>query len=250
MPTLQEAEYELARAAVEPFVWLELTIRPPVIERSLPLSGKTKILLAGGTPFSRLDEDVRIGHYSIRDVSNFFAEKLPEYKAIIDPDEVLIYPGLSEDITSRDLDNIEVNTVGAINNSPDINSFIMFIGSDRTEDIGFYLHNNLSAELKRHNIKIFLVWANNPVPDPEVLIHCERALRASREDLEGGVYMVSGTSIFPVIYAEKETWDGKPMKYFNIEDKHAANEEWGRRNKIVNLADRLSTNLFFHEFGS
>jgi len=125
----------------------------------------------------------------------------------------------------------------------------MFIGSDMGEVIGRHLHGGLISELEENGVRLFLIWANNPIPNPQTLNHCRRALEVADEKTpdgllryRSGVYLLSGENIIPADCAAKHTWQpyDPGMFFYNVKDQDARlREEGGRRNNVHDLCERL-----------
>lgn len=233
----------------------DVRIRPEILPRDGLKPGRVKLLKAGGTIFSEIDEDgIRTGKaMDPSDTINAYFST-PESNIIwsnfIDEKEEEIYDGLSENLGVKELSNMEIAVADAINRSADINEFIMFCGSDMTEEIGNFLDGGLGRELSENNIKLFLVWANDPVsvPGTDAIIHLNTALGATRDSsLPGGVYIVSGNDVIPARYARKETWNGEPMRYFNVNDDQAMLRDERIREDIAGSCDVLVQKLYEDE---
>lgn len=261
-----ESEYQLLRDAAEPLEWrsLEPIITPSIHPRSNCELGnfdprRIGLLLGGGTIFSLEDEQaVRVGGSSTLDASAFIREHFPEFSdlegGLVDPDEVEIYKGLSEDLDHGEMEMMKDKIVSTINKFIYLSNFILFIGSDMTEAVGTYLHNGLANDLKREGVKLYLVWANNPVIkkdqsiDEESLSQIKTGLEATQQtDREGGVYIISNKKVIPTINARKATYDStdkRPMYYLDTRDPLEIEYELQRRKKVRDLAEKLSLSLY------
>lgn len=220
------------------------SVRPGIKER-IRGGNQIQTLMCGGTIFSQVIDGVRVGGTNIPDPNAYLAEKFPQYKNRLNPQKIDIYSGLSEDIDQKIMEDIEIKAVHAINDHPEANNFVMFVGSDMTEVIARKLYAGMAGELEELGIKLFLVWANNPVPDSQALSQIETALKATENStLNGGVYVVSKQKLIKAENVCKATWDNEPMYYFDITDEEEMRKEIERREKNRTLAEKLSIRLF------
>ncbi|MBI2611161.1 hypothetical protein HYW54_00255 [Candidatus Gottesmanbacteria bacterium] len=237
--------------------WPEVRIRPSIKERT-SYHGRTTILLGGGTPFSDEIAGVRVGGINNPHPSDFLSKALLQFADRIDPEERIVFHGLSEDHTLETLNELEKLTVKAINGTPESDTYLMIIGSDMAEVIGEKLHSGIGEELEERGISFYLVWANKPVThtDSETLMHVRVALEDSdpsnrdRKNGRGGVFLVSNENIISAHRAMKETWHGEPMKFFDFKDKEAVNLELARRKLYRDRTDLLSYLFFQKSFES
>lgn len=221
----------------------EVFVRPG-IEARTSRSDHIGILLGGGTIFSQVRDGVRIGGYQ-SSVTSFLISKFPDFGGhIILPHEHFIYGGLSENMNPTDFDDIEVKVVRALNADRSCDAFLFFVGSDMCEAIGSGLFASSLNELEENRIRIYLVWANEPIPHPEAVHHCRRALQTTREPHEGGIYIISGNDVIPAMHAAKESWHGHPMKFYDRLLPALQYEEEIRRWMYAQLADTLSQDFF------
>lgn len=249
-PSISVASYHLRKAQEKRIIrsigdtikWPEIREqnRFRVEQRKYPITDKVKLLLGGGTIFSDTDDyGTRTGTMRDKDASDYISECFPQYKPFIDEDEIEIYNGLSEDLYTERLEEMAQNVTNAINSTPDISKFIMFVGSDMTEVVGQYLENRLGMELTEKNIQLYLVWANNPVPKKDALKQIKSALHAARsQKRNGGIYIVSD-EVIKAENARKKTWHGKPMGYFNIKNKKETHLDELRRDYYAQIADSV-----------
>lgn len=221
-------------------------VRPRVEER-ISRSDNIGILRGGGTILSLTREGVRVGGYD-DPLFPHLSSHFPEGGYTYIPTEYPIFDGLSEDLTYEDFDRIEVKIARAINDKRSCDRFLFFVGSDMCEAIGLGLAESMMGELAQNRVRIFLVWANEPIPHLEAIRQCRRALIATTENFEGGIYVISGNSVIPALHAAKQSWSGGPMRFYDTSDPQSITTENARRRTYADLTDMLSQQFFHMDF--
>lgn len=198
------------------------------------------LVFAGGTIFATVDrQGFRTGGHA-RELVDFIHRDFPDIRIPLSQPSEIAFTGLSENVEFLVLDDI-TQAVMRLAERPTVRSIVVTHGTDTLEQTGSHLHYSLDKTLKEQGTCIYMTAANNPYPAQDARDNLSLALNnaASREH-EPGVYIVFDNEVIPVEHAQKETFEGTPMRFYNTHDPKAQAREGSRRFRVFKKANELA----------
>lgn len=202
------------------------------------------LVFAGGTIFATVNaEGFRNAEVST-DLVDFVNQEFPDLRVRISQPGAVGYTGLSENIDLSTLERIKQSVIELLRRSS-VRSVAMTHGSDFPEVTGSHLDQDeeIKKLLRQKRGSICITYSNNPYPADEARMNLSATIEAADTDREPGVYITTEHGVVPIAGARKETYSGRPMRFFDYNDPAQKAEEDGRRFKVFKTANELAQQL-------
>ena len=135
--------------------------------------------------------------------------------------ELPAYMGLSENLTTKDLDEIvdRIREELEYHDCPEV--FVITSGTDAMEQVAKYVNDKLGDLIRAKGVKVILTGANRDLtkPDTDIWDNLEFAFESGfREDIISGVYVAFHNRLIPAELVAKEPFNGIEMNYISKKD--------------------------------